>query len=138
MLRLSMRDIRALAGAMKPSKYRNRKTQAGGLTFDSRAEAARYQELLLLERAGLLQGWLLKENRACLIEDSRQQRIPLLVKGNKVTTYVADFVYRDCGSGEVVVEDYKGFKTPTYRLKARLFRACLGFPITEIHKKRGA
>ena len=33
-------------------KYRNEKTVVAGLTFDSKAEARRYGELQLLERAG--------------------------------------------------------------------------------------
>ena len=35
-------------------KYGNKKTQFAGLTFDSKAEARRYGELQLLERAGLI------------------------------------------------------------------------------------
>ena len=34
------------------SKYRNRKTTIDGIAFDSKAEARRYAELKLLERAG--------------------------------------------------------------------------------------
>jgi len=37
---------------MSRSKYRNRKTVVDGITFDSKREAARWQELKLLERAG--------------------------------------------------------------------------------------
>ncbi|MBS6476088.1 MAG: DUF1064 domain-containing protein, partial [Clostridiales bacterium] len=33
-------------------KYRSKKTTVDGITFDSRREAARWQELKLLERAG--------------------------------------------------------------------------------------
>lgn len=37
---------------MRRRKYGNRKTTIGGTEFDSLKEARRYQELLLLERAG--------------------------------------------------------------------------------------
>lgn len=36
--------------------------------------------------------------------------------------YVPDFVYFDCEKELMVVEDVKGFKTPDYRLKAKLFQ----------------
>ena len=35
-------------------KYHNRKTIVNGHTFDSKKEANRYSELLLLERAGAI------------------------------------------------------------------------------------
>src|SRR5208282_4490088 len=36
----------------KVTKYHSRKTEYAGYVFDSKAEARRYQELLLLEKAG--------------------------------------------------------------------------------------
>ena len=39
---------------IKVSKYRNRKTLVDGIQFDSQKEANRYQELILMERAGLI------------------------------------------------------------------------------------
>jgi Protein of unknown function (DUF1064) len=39
---------------VKPSKYRNHKTLYQGIQFDSQKEANRYQELVLMERAGLI------------------------------------------------------------------------------------
>jgi len=36
--------------------------------------------------------------------------------------YVPDFVYFDCEKELMVVEDVKGFKTPDYKLKAKLFQ----------------
>ena len=37
---------------MGKSKYGSRKTIVDGISFDSKKEASRYRELLLLERAG--------------------------------------------------------------------------------------
>ena len=34
------------------SKYRAVKTEVDGITFDSKREAARYMELMLMQRAG--------------------------------------------------------------------------------------
>ena len=39
---------------IKASKYHNRKTLVDGIQFDSQKEANRYQELILMERAGLI------------------------------------------------------------------------------------
>src|SRR5437016_3239959 len=100
------------------SKYRARAVIVDGRRFHSGAEALRYGQLCLLERAG------------AITELECQPRFPLLVNGVLVTTYVADFRYRD-QEGLVRVEDVKGFPTPVYRLKAKLARA-LGLAIEEI------
>jgi hypothetical protein len=102
----------------KPSKYRNRKTVVDGVTFDSAAEAKRYGELRLLERAGQITGLEL------------QPSFPLIVNNLKVCTYRADFTYQDAAKNRVV-EDCKGFLTPTYRLKKKLMLAVHGVEIFE-------
>jgi hypothetical protein len=85
----------------KPTKYRNCKTEYQGITFDSRKEAARYQELLLLERAGLIQGLEL------------QPRYDLRVNGHKLGFYRGDFRYKDVALDTVVLEDVKSPVTRT-------------------------
>jgi len=47
-----------------------------------------------------------------------------------VTTYVADFRYKN-KEGKEVVEDVKGFKTAIYRLKKKLVKAYYGISILE-------
>jgi hypothetical protein len=91
-------------------------------TFASKAEARHYQDLR----------WLMKAGKVKSV--SLQPWFPLVVNGEKVALYIGDFevVYPD---GEVEIQDVKGFKTPIYRLKAKLFEACMGFSITEV--KRG-
>ena len=93
------------------SKYRAIRTEIDGITFASKKEAARYQELRMLERAGYISGLEL------------QPRFPLHINGVKVCDYVADFGYlaRD---QKPVVEDVKGMKTSVYRLKYKMFHAC--------------
>ena len=105
------------AGQMAVNKYRNKPTVVDGIRFASKKEAARYKELLLLENAGKIK-YL-----------QRQVRYDLVVNMNKICTYVADFVYQ--GTGEIVVEDTKGMRTPIYKLKAKLMKACLGITIKE-------
>jgi len=101
----------------KPSKYRNRKTVVDGLTFDSAKEARRWSELFLLQRAGQI------------TDLARQERINIMVNGQKVCAYIADFTYTEAGNK--VVEDCKGYKTDIYRLKRKLLKAALGVEIRE-------
>lgn len=90
-------------------KYRNRKTEVDGITFASKAEARRYGELKLLEKAGEIENLIL------------QPRYRLRVEGANVGTYVGDFFYLE--DGRPVVEDVKGVETAVFRLKAKMFRA---------------
>jgi hypothetical protein len=53
--------------------------------------------------------------------------------GVLICRYHADFVYeeRTKGAWAEVVEDVKGFKTPAYKLKKKLMRACHNIEIRE-------
>ena len=98
-------------------KYRNEKTVVAGLTFDSKAEARRYGELQLLERAGR-------------ISDLRRQ-VPIeLVPGVKLwgaararpaIRLVVDFCYQE--QGATVWEDTKGMETPLSLAKRHMAKA---------------
>lgn len=119
----------------KSSKYHAEKSSRGDLTFDSKKEARRYDELMLMKQAGMIQDLKLQV-RFCLIEGFKT---PEGVKHNG-EYYVADFVYErktapDC-NGDVhwlkVVEDVKGYRTQVYRNKAKMFREKFGFSITEV------
>jgi hypothetical protein len=103
---------------MAKSKYRAVRTTVNGLEFASQKEARRYQDLLILERAGRINGLEL------------QPRFPCRVNDQLVCTYVADFRYIEDGLS--VVEDVKGMKTDVYRIKAKLVKALYGFTIKEI------
>lgn len=115
---------------MRRSKYGAVPTAVDGIRFASKAEAARYQELRLLERAGHIQ------------ELELQPRFPLYVAArrggelHKVCDYVADFRYRAGSIGALTVEDVKGVRTAVYQLKKRMFQAQYGLPITEIRSLR--
>lgn len=96
-------------------KYHNKKTVVDGITFDSAAEAGRYTELKLLERAGEIKDLKLQP---------KFELIPAFQKNGKKyrkTTYIADFSYFDNESMKNVVEDVKGVKTQVYALKKKLF-----------------
>lgn len=99
------------------NKYGAKKTVVDGFTFASKREAARYKELLVLQRARQISQLEL------------QPEYPLVINGMKIGKYIADFMYVENGS--VVVEDAKGFKTPVYRLKKKLVLALYGVEIRE-------
>lgn len=106
---------------MRAPKYRNRKVELDGLTFDSQKEARRWKELQLLERGGEI------------TDLRRQVPYPLVVNGVKVAKLVADFVYKEYGKD--VVEDTKSDftrKLPVWRLKSKMFAAQYGFPVREV------
>lgn len=108
---------------MRKSKYGNKRTIVDGISFSSKREAKRYCELKLLEKCGKI------SNLRC------QARYPLVVKGVKICTYVADFVYHDILTSDIgirVVEDVKGVKTPAYKLKKKLMLAVYSIEIVEV------
>ncbi len=101
----------------KPSKFKNRWVTIDGLKFQSAREGKRWLELTELQRTGEI------------TELERQVRIPLVVNGVKVCTYIADFKFT--ARGVETFEDTKGYKTPVYRLKKRLLKAILGIDLNE-------
>lgn len=102
------------------SKYNNTKIRVDGRLFDSKAEAARWQELCLLERAGEIK------------ELERQVEYELIPKqkGERAVKYIADFRYVD-HDGKTVVEDTKGVRTPVYILKRKLMLYMHGIKVVE-------
>ena len=111
------------------SKYHARKVTVDGITFASRKEAARYQELRLLERAGAISDLRLQER----FELIPSQRINGKVVERPVS-YVADFVYTE--DGATVVEDVKGYtKSRAYDvfvIKRKLMLEKHGIQIREV------
>jgi len=118
---ISAQDYRDMVKPKK-SKYRNKKTKVGDLTFDSRAEAARFEELLILKESGVIR------------ELELQPRFPVVINGKKVFEYRADFRYVMVDTGVVVIEDVKSpttAKNPTYRVKKKVVEAVWDITITE-------
>lgn len=104
----------------RQSKYNAIKTEVDGRVFASRREARRYEELVILEKAGEISGLVCQPN------------FRITVNEKHICNYIADFQYTDEIKDELVVEDVKGMKTPVYKLKKKLFEALYGFTITEI------
>lgn len=110
---------------MEWMKYHNKKVTINGETFDSKKEAARWQELLLLQRAGKISHL----NRQVTYELIPSQYIDGKCV-ERAVKYVADFVYKK--NGRLVVEDTKGMKTPEYVIKRKLMLSVYGIRIKEV------
>jgi hypothetical protein len=142
--RISAVQFRGLAAreVAKPSKYRNRKVTIDGITFHSAHEGQCYSRLKLREKAG--------EIRALRLQPSYD----LIVNGELVCKYVADFEYEErtgpdhervtfrrgnepveltirAEGWRLVTEDAKGARTKDYVIKAKLFRALYGREVRE-------
>ena len=108
------------------NKYNNNIITVNGIKYDSKKEARRHQELLLLQRAGKIKD-LQRQVKYVLIPSQR-------IDGKVVErecAYMADFVYLDTETGNTVVEDTKGFKTKDYIIKRKLMLHKHGIRITE-------
>lgn len=91
----------------KKNKYGNQKVNTNLGKFDSKFEFAKYNELILLERAGLISNL------------KRQVKIPLLCDEARIS-YIADFVYFDTKRGCIIIADAKGFKTEVFKIKKKI------------------
>ena len=99
------------------SKYGAKKTVVDGITFPSKLEAKRWNELQTLQMAGAISGL------------KRQVPFDLKVNGHLICRYIADFTYTQAATGEIVCEDAKGVMTPAFRLKAKLMEAVHGIVV---------
>lgn len=96
----------------KRSKYGNIKVEHDGMRFDSKKELKCWQELKLREKAGEIMA-------LC-----RQVPYDLIVNGQKIGKFTADFTWYENGEG--VVADCKSpvtRKDTAYRLRKRIFEA---------------
>ena len=122
------------------SKYKSVKTRSSdGILHDSKKEAERWEELLLLQRAGKIRE-LKRQVRYILIPTQYETIERYGQKGQRLKDqvrmverpciYIADFVYHK-DSGELVVEDCKGVRTPGYTIKRKLMLQVYGIRILE-------
>lgn len=124
------------------SKYSNRKCRVDNIVFDSRREARRYTNLLLLERAGEIHDLQLQV-RFELIPNQYEPSTEVYTRGihkgepkpgkllERKVDYVADFAYYT-KDGKYVVEDAKGVKTKEYVLKKKLMLQVHNIHIREV------
>jgi len=115
---------------LRAHKYGAKARTVDGIRFDSTREAQRYEDLRILERAGLV------------ADLEIHPRFPIDVfalRGELGTpircgVYTADFKYRETDTGAIVIEDVKSHPTRTtaYRLRKRLIEAIHGITIREL------
>lgn len=108
------------------SKYNSKKTVVDGQKFDSKKEANRYQELLMLEKAGVIKN-LSRQVKFVLIPSQRDANGKVI---ERECSYKADFKYEE--DGKTVVEDVKGFRTKEYIIKRKLMLYQYGIRIREV------
>lgn len=127
---------------MRRNKYFSREVTVDGKHFDSKKEARRYQELCLLERAGAIHN-LQTQVKYVLIPAQREPdtvgKRGGIHRGKVIereVSYIADFVYWDIKSDQMVVEDVKGYKDSTayavFALKRKLMLFMHGIRVKEI------
>lgn len=116
---------------MRGHKYGAKRTEVDGITFASKAEAKRYKELKLMQRTGMIRGLTLQPRYD--IYALKFQDAPV-----KIGFYKADFRYDVPlldNAWKTVIEDVKGVRTETYRLKKKLVEAQYGIEITEVSSR---
>jgi uncharacterized protein DUF1064 len=97
---------------MSNNKYGAIKVKADGFVFDSKMEYAHYCGLKLRRTAGEIVG-----------EIKVHPKFPLVVCGVKICTFISDFEYYDAKIKDTVIDEVKGFVTPSFRIKIKLFKA---------------
>jgi hypothetical protein len=105
----------------KKGKYKNKKNEVDGYSFDSIAESNRFLELKILQAGGVIKSL------------SLQPRFKLQINNSLVCTYVGDFSYIKTENNETVVEDVKAVRTRTFIIKKKLMHAIYGIEVTEIN-----
>lgn len=117
------KDGKRRAGNGRATKYNNHRIKTMHGWFDSKGELQRWLFLLDAEKRGIIRNL------------KRQVEFPLIVNDELVCTYVADFVYEYKYATQArewwpeCVEDFKGFETDIFKLKAKLFSALMGSSI---------
>lgn len=119
--KITVDEYKALTNSRgRRSKYGAQPVNIDGLRFDSKKEAARWGQLVLMERAGVIQG-LRRQVPFVLIDKS--------IHGRAIK-YVADFSYMQ--DGVEIVEDAKGYRTEVYKLKRRMMAERYGIIVKEV------
>lgn len=109
--------VQALRAAGARHKYHAEATDVEGITFESKAEATRYQELRLREYAGEIRD--LKLQPAFELQPAFKDGSGIR---HRAITYKADFQYTENATDGVVVEDVKGMQTAIFKLKYKMLK----------------
>lgn len=103
----------------------------------SKKEHNRAAQLAIMQRAGLISDLqeqvpfeLIPAQYGTCGKDLRGRDVRICIE--RSCKYVADFVYRDNATGEIIVEDTKGVRTPEYIIKRKLMLERHGIRIKEV------
>ena len=117
----------AAAGPKKGTKYHSTPAERAGIRFDSQKEARRYDELLVMLRAGIITDLRLQPQFTL-----QESYITEAGERIRAVRYTADFSYKF--GGKLVVEDVKSAATRTkeYLRNRKFMRSKFGTDIQEI------
>lgn len=105
------------------NKYRNVKTFVDDIKFDSKREAARYNDLKILEQAKVISDLKLQ------VPFELAPSVHVAGRKKPALRYVSDFTYVE--NGKLVINDVKGKLTDVYILKRHLMMSVHGLEILE-------
>lgn len=117
------------AAPKKVGKYRNRKVEHEGMTFDSEKELRRWRVLVLMQDAG----HITELRRQVAFELAPAVRLDGEARMKTALRYIADAVYVQ--DGKLIVEDVKSKPTRTtaiYRAKKHLLATVHNLQIKEV------
>lgn len=124
---MTLEEYRKLTKSSK-NKYGAKKVVSNGKTFDSKKEAKRYTELLILQKNGYIKD-LQTQVKYVLIPSQKDEQGKVI---ERECSYKADFVYFDIEANKTIVEDTKGFRTPEYKIKRKLMLYVHNIRIKEV------
>lgn len=113
------------------NKYNAQKVTIGVETFDSKAEATRWAELMFRQKAGQISN-LRRQVRYDLIPPQKKPSGGT----ERAIYYIADFVYQQ--NGKEIVEDVKGYRNPQsagyakFVIKRKLMLYLHGIEVREV------
>lgn len=111
---------------MTPTKYKAKPETIDGHRFPSKKEAARYRQLIMLQRAGEIRN--LELQVPIMLEGKTG---PLKTRTGRKMRLTVDFAYEDRRlDWAMVYEDCKGMATRDYEVR-KAVAECMGYRITE-------
>lgn len=121
----------------RKNKYNAKVTEVDGIVFASKAEAAYYNRLKILKKAGEIKDFEMQVKFTLMDRfyhptKTRKSGEPSVVGA---ITYTPDFIVEE-NDGSKHVIDVKGHRTPIFNLKAKLFMRQYGIPII-LAKRKG-
>lgn len=109
----------------KNNKYNAKKTVIDNVTFASKKEAKRYEELKFLEKAGVISDLVLQPSYTLHAINNIGEKI-------KIGKCILDFLYFAHFDSEITIEDVKGLDNPLSKWKRKHVEAEYGIKVTII------